>query len=1534
MTAQELKNFIRATLVAQRSIAQEYNAFDAVIDFITQSITNGIPDWTNLLEFNTDGTGSGAFCTEPDNDGNLRFWRTKVDDNVGHQPPTDPDINEDSYWEEVSPASGSSIKEWETGIYGDGLVIVFYNGKLYKLSEPVRPFTSVNIDAEIAQGKWLALNADSIVYLYQSLNDVATIDLDLANKTTSVSKLETNRTAVTINITSLPKGTRHAVLVKKLAAGDLVITPNFNSYAVNVVGEAAAGSTVTLKGAAGKVFLLELYSLAQTAGLTLVNNALAVSNPGALHAIDANTIIVGGNGKIRRSLNAGVSFADEFTGTSFSFVDIHFFNTTNGVAIVNEFLSGSKVWYTTNGGDTWTASSTAPEKIRAVWMASATVAYAVGDNPSFSIYKSTDGGATWTLAAIPELYLDLYEDVTSVGTNNVFVCGRYRRIWKSTNGGTSWTDIRTNSVPSGHTWRALAFADANTGFVGGDNGILFNTLDGGASWSPMPVPAVVGTIEAIALVGAATKVIVVGSGGLAYSSDGGTTWTLNTSITNFKKVSVVDESNIYLLASTGGLYRYVVAVGSQVLFAVDGSGNGYTQSEADGLFEKVANKGVANGYASLDSGGKVPSAQLPSYVDDVLEYANLATFPGAGETGKIYVAIDTNLSYRWSGSAYVLISSVPADASETVKGIAELANQAESEAVASASLATDADHSRILTGRGLWWWWAVVDLYSKVQNFFINWLYGIETRSSGETAYGLSNSHAGKIVRFTSDNTVTVTIPPDETINAPIGSRWILRRTGNGVVNIVAGSGVTINSPDGFLSIRGKRQETIIVKTDLNTYSLLAPVFNRHVIMVTDYGAIGDGVFDNYSIIQALIAAFPGKRIIVPSEGTFLVSKPLTPVANTLLNVYGELIIEAANIRDLTANASIGQSQLSVANADQYFKAGQWIAISDNNKAVNGGGAWKTRKVADGNYITSVTSTQINLRTPLISNFTTAASAKVGQAQSVILVDGVNNVKILGSGTINGNRANQFNVAPLHESGIAEGESVRQHCGISAHTVTNLEIDGVRVINSALHGVSLKNVSNASLRRFHIENTMDKSILGFNLTDAEISSGKILTSVDEDGVSMYGGNSRVLISNVRAEGCRRYGFTVIGTAGLNTNTDIRFVNIQSHNCYCGLYIQNASKGAVSVAGFTATGNHPTEQINPVIVTNCQGLTLYDINVNGVIPSSAIIISVSNLSARIKMIGGSVSNCTGKSAFSTDCQDVVFDSFTVNNCGSVINSATSTTVVKNSHFNTISSMYGNGTTPTLAKFKNCKTDLAGTSFSNASRTTIKSGQTYMDVQHFLSYTPPIEAIFVTPVNNLGNATKWWISNVTKNTFRINVDVDPGATTAKFAWLVSDNFEQSVLSEISYTTSYASNFSAGTDGFAGTNGVLSGNNDGIGGENDVLRFYADAVNGNHQISKAMAQVGSINRIRFRYRIPSGQTKVNGFRVYDSAFNLILEELSGGTVLYDQWVSVVTKEFTPSGSTVYIRQMNTFNISFAGANSASDDILDLKDTVCEYR
>lgn len=82
--------------------------------------------------------------------------------------------------------------------------------------------------------------------------------------------------------------------------------------------------------------------------------------------------------------------------------------------------------------------------------------------------------------------------------------------------------------------------------------------------------------------------------------------------------------------------------------------------------------GIASGICPLDGSGKVASTYLPSYVDDVLEYANLAAFPGTGTSGIIYVTLDTGKIYRWSGSAYTEITSSPGSTDAVAEGSTNL----------------------------------------------------------------------------------------------------------------------------------------------------------------------------------------------------------------------------------------------------------------------------------------------------------------------------------------------------------------------------------------------------------------------------------------------------------------------------------------------------------------------------------------------------------------------------------------------------------------------------------------------------------------------------------------------------------------------------------------------------------------------------------------------------------------------------------------------------------------------------------------------
>ena len=72
-------------------------------------------------------------------------------------------------------------------------------------------------------------------------------------------------------------------------------------------------------------------------------------------------------------------------------------------------------------------------------------------------------------------------------------------------------------------------------------------------------------------------------------------------------------------------------------------------------YQLLSEKGQANGYVPLNASGQIPTQYLPDGIDDVLEFADLASFPTTGESGKIYLAIDTNFTYRWSGSTYVQV---------------------------------------------------------------------------------------------------------------------------------------------------------------------------------------------------------------------------------------------------------------------------------------------------------------------------------------------------------------------------------------------------------------------------------------------------------------------------------------------------------------------------------------------------------------------------------------------------------------------------------------------------------------------------------------------------------------------------------------------------------------------------------------------------------------------------------------------------------------------------------------------------------------
>ena len=133
------------------------------------------------------------------------------------------------------------------------------------------------------------------------------------------------------------------------------------------------------------------------------------------------------------------------------------------------------------------------------------------------------------------------------------------------------------------------------------------------------------------------------------------------------------------VAYTSGSFDGSANVTGTATLASVGTAGTYTKVTTDAKGRVTSGTTLAaTDIPSLDASkitsGTIDSARLPSYVDDVIEAANLASFPGTGETGKIYVALDTNKTYRWSGSAYVYITSGAVDSVGGYTGVVTATN--------------------------------------------------------------------------------------------------------------------------------------------------------------------------------------------------------------------------------------------------------------------------------------------------------------------------------------------------------------------------------------------------------------------------------------------------------------------------------------------------------------------------------------------------------------------------------------------------------------------------------------------------------------------------------------------------------------------------------------------------------------------------------------------------------------------------------------------------------------------------------------------
>lgn len=258
--------------------------------------------------------------------------------------------------------------------------------------------------------------------------------------------------------------------------------------------------------------------------------------------------------QITRTTNGGTTWTASTVagpGSNALISDIHAIDGNTAWIITAPYAAGAnanRIWKTTDGGATWTQQTSgfgASSFGNQIYFWDANNGWACGDPVAgkFEMYKTSNGGTTWTAvagAATPLGEEYSYVGVKAVVGDNVWIGTDIGRILHSTDRGSTWTGYFTPATDFGGvttegSFAHMAFKDANNGLLiavdGNTNAALYSTTDGGATWSDPMEPTGAWFYGDIAYVpGTENTYVTTGINsaltGSSYSTDGGLNWTV------------------------------------------------------------------------------------------------------------------------------------------------------------------------------------------------------------------------------------------------------------------------------------------------------------------------------------------------------------------------------------------------------------------------------------------------------------------------------------------------------------------------------------------------------------------------------------------------------------------------------------------------------------------------------------------------------------------------------------------------------------------------------------------------------------------------------------------------------------------------------------------------------------------------------------------------------------------------------------------------------------------------------------------------
>lgn len=556
---------------------------------------------------------------------------------------------------------------------------------------------------------------------------------------------------------------------------------------------------------------------------------------------------------------------------------------------------------------------------------------------------------------------------------------------------------------------------------------------------------------------------------------------------------------------------------------------------------------------------------------------------------------------------------------------------------------------------------------------------------------------------------------------------------------------------------------------------------SRHGVSVLDFGASGDGVTDCFRAIQAALDSGAG-HVLIPA-GTYVIRSVLCPREGQCLEIHGTLKVADAVIRPLVKDLAAGDSTVEIDDVSGFFP-GQWVTLHDDRLPIQGGGRKVRRQNAGNARITGISGNTIALDARSARSYLRSANAVLATQHSAILIR-ENNIRICGSGTIDGNKKKQLDAAPCRLEDEV-GEDWRAASGIVTSgfpgRLENIVIEGLTVRDTVLHGIGMLDAVKSVIRNTCCLGAHDKNITLSRCRDCSIAGNIAAASEWEDGIIFHQrpdlehASSRITIANNICVGNPRNGISI----GANMHEIFLSGNLCAEN---GINLHISADNCVSNGDISIGCNgrlFPLELQRPAVHITGRTVMLNNLISLGS-PSAAVGISGTDIYINGGLVGDmqprgehydgiGLDICPGHRA--SRQPEMVPDrvaviGLTIRNCRRAlrVHPSTGRLTLRDNILD------ANESVGEIAPEVWGRVSLAnnrGLVSHNRGVARIAPGETRVIVQHGLCRAPDMAAISVTPVGYPGDSSRFWVEKAGEESFEIAVDRAPGGAGATFAW----------------------------------------------------------------------------------------------------------------------------------------------------------------------